>query len=58
MNTPNEKPTHENLPTWDMVEDITVSEANKFHLAILPYFFDEETAKRLHTEYIYLGLRE
>jgi len=58
MDTSNKQPTYKNLPTWDMVEDITEGEAKKFHLAILPYFFDEDMAKRLHTEYVYLGLRE
>jgi hypothetical protein len=45
------------MTEWDSVEDITVAEIAKFNLEILPYFFDKETAKCRHVEFVYLGVR-
>jgi len=56
MNSPQNNKTPK-IPEWDAVEDILVSEVNQFGLEVLPYFFDAETAKQLHMEYIYLGIR-
>ena len=46
------------IPEWDAVEDITMKQVQEYDLLILPYFFDKDRAKRLNTEYIYLGLME
>lgn len=46
------------IPAWDAVEDITMKQVQEYHLQILPYFFDRDRAKRLNTEYVYLGLTE